>query len=380
MKIKNSGKIGVAIVAIVLLSALALSSPQGEDKVKIGYIGPLTGDVAVLGIDASKAIELAVEEANSNGGINGKQIQLIIEDDQYSASKTLTAYNKLVHQDGVDNIIISTYGGLFAIAEKSYEDNVLVIDSLDCDDQIADLPENVFCIAKETKDLADVIGEFAIDQGYENIGVLHGTVDQFMPLVAKRFKETVESEGLTATLDDYTPGTLDFKTQLLKFRDSDALVFLGYDEIGIAIRQAEELGLNMPFLTIPSVATTPSIQEISQGAIDGTFFSFYAPLDENNEAAEFYKEFEEKNGRKPYVFVASDHAYDAANILINEVLPGVNGQTREESLEQKMNSLYKLKNYDGVSGTLSMDSDGRIQGILIRLYQLENLVPKYISG
>ncbi|MFH1828000.1 MAG: ABC transporter substrate-binding protein [Nanoarchaeota archaeon] len=376
-------------IAIMIMVVLGLSLLVGctteqpttkkVETVKIGYIGPLTGDVAVLGIDASKSIEVAVEKANAAGGINGKQIELFMEDDQYNTEKTVTAYNKLVNTQGVETIIVSTYGGFFAIAERAKNDGVLVVDSLDCDKDIADnLPDNSFCIAKETEDLADVIANYAVEQGFESVGILHATVDQFMPSVAERFKKT--ASGIDVSIEPYTPGTVDFKTQLLKIKDNDALVFLGYDEIGIAIKQADELGIDKPALTIPSVATTPPIQENSKGTIDGIYFSFYAPLDDNAVAKKFYKDFEAKHGRTPYVFVASDHAYDTAMILIDEVLPAVNGNTKQSRLQQKIQAMHAVKNYPGVSGTLTMQDNGRISGILIRLYQLENLAPVYVQG
>lgn len=371
------------IVGLVMLVGCDTQVQPSEEPetIKVGYIGPLTGDAAILGIDASKAIELAIEEVNAAGGINGKEVELLIEDDQYETAKTVTAYNKLVNVDGVETLIVSTYGGLFAISDQAEKDNIMVIDSLDCDSQIADtLPDNIFCVAKETNDLADVIADYAVEQGYSKIGILHSTVDKFMPSVADRFKNDVEAEGVEVKVEAYVPGTIDFKTQLLKVKDSDALVFLGYDEIGIAIRQTEELGIDKPMLTIASVATTPSILDASKGAIDGIYFSFYAPVEGNQIAEEFITNFEKKHGRPPYVFVASDHAYDAAKILLEKILPDVDGKTRQERLEQKKNAFYGLRNYPGVSGTLSMQSDGRISGILIRLYRLEDMKPTYVAG
>jgi len=356
--------------------------PAKPTELKVGYIGPMSGDVAILGIEASKAIEVAVDEVNAKGGINGRQVKLIIEDDQYDAAKTVTAYNKLVNTDGVEVIIISTYGGLFAVANLAEQDNVVLIDSLDCDEQIAsELPDNVFCIAKETNDLADVIADYAIKQGYEKVGILHGTVDQFMPSVAHRFEDTVKDSGITVQYEPYVPGTVDFKSQLMKLKDNDAIVFLGYDEIGIAIKQAKnELKMDMPYLSIPSVATTPSIQEASQGAIDGMYFSFYAPLDDNEKATKFYADFKAKNDREPLVFVATDHAYDSAKILFEKGLPQATGATQAERFAQVKAALYGVSNYPGVSGTLSMQQDGRISGILIRLYQLQGMAPVHIDG
>ena len=245
MKKQNKIYLGIGIVVIILIAAIALSSspksPKGEEAMKLGYIGPLTGGASILGIEASQAITLAVDQINSQGGINGKQVQLIIEDDQYDTAKAVSAYNKLVNQDGVETIIMSTYGGVFAVADKAKEDGVLIVDSLDCDQDIADLENNVFCIAKETKDLADVIADYAVEKGFKNIGILHSTTDNFMPSVASLFKEKVGANA-NIQIENYTPETSDFKTSLLKLKTKDAIVFLGYQEIGLAIKQAKDQG------------------------------------------------------------------------------------------------------------------------------------------
>ena len=380
MKKENKIYLAIGIVAVVLIAAIAMFlMPKGEDTIKIGYIGPLTGGASILGIEASQAISLAVDQVNSQGGIDGKQVQLIVEDDQYDTAKAVTAYNKLVNQDGVETIIMSTYGGVHAVAGRAKQDNVLIVDSLDCDQDLANLPDNVFCVAKETKDLADVIADYAVEQGFKDIGVIHSTVDNFMPSVALLFKERVW-DNADVQIESYTAGTSDFKTQLLKLKDKDAIVYLGYQEIGIAIKQANDLNLNQPMLSIPSVATDPAIQEASDGKIDGMYFSFYDPLEENNVATQFYKDYETKFGRGPIVYVATDHAYDSANILMKEVLPKVTGKSKAERLNQKEKAMHRVSNYPGVSGDLSIKSDGRVDGIVIRLFKLENLTPVYISG
>lgn len=369
--------IGAVIVLVVVV--MLVTPPKETGTVKLGYIGPLTGPASILGIEASQAVELAVKQVNDQGGIDGRQVELIVEDDQYDTSAAVTAYNKLVNQDGVETIVMSTYGGVFAVADKAKEDGVLIVDSLDCDDDLASLPENVFCIAKETKDLADVIADYSVERGFKNIGILHATVDNFMPSVAQLFKERVGGNA-EIQIESYTPGTTDFRTSLLKLKDKDAVVFLGYGEIGLAIKQANDLGLRQPMLSIPSVATDPAIQEASNGKIDGMYFSFYAPIEGNNVADAFYKDYESEFGRTPIVYVATDHAYDSAKILLENVLPNAKSKTKTGRLQEKIQAMNSVENYDGVSGNLTMSQEGRVEGILIRLFRLENLAPVYVKG
>ena len=252
MKNKNIFII-VGIILLIIIGIIVFKTMTGnstkQDTIKIGYIGPLTGNSAMLGIEASQAIQLAVNQVNSNGGVNGKQVELIIEDDSYDTTKSVEAYNKLVNEDGAKTIIMSTYGGVFAVSERAKSDGVLIVDALDCDDNIANLTENVFCVAKETKDLANVIADYSVEKGYKNIGIIHSTNDAFMPSVAQLFKERVGSNA-SVQIESYTVGTTDFKTSLTKLKDKDAIVFLGYSEIGIAIKQARDLGFNKTILSI----------------------------------------------------------------------------------------------------------------------------------
>lgn len=382
MNNKKKSIIAGAIIIVILIVGYAVKNNkqniQTNEPYVIGYIGPLTGDMAVLGGEASKAMQVAVDEANANGGINGRQVKFVMEDDQYDTAKSISAYKKLVNGDGVDTLVMSTYGGVMALAEQAKKENVLIIDPLDCDQAIANLPENVFCIAKETNDLADVIADYAKEQGYKNIGILYSTVDNFMQSVSDEFVTRI-GDSASVQVESYQPGTKDFKTSLLKFKDKDAVVFLGYDEIGIAIKQAKSMNISKNYLTIPTVATTPSIQVVAGKAIDGIHFSFYAPLAENPVASKFYADFKAKYERTPFVSVASDQAYDTAKILITEVLPKVTASAKDAQLSQKITAMKNVSNYKGVTGTLTMKKDGRINGILVRLFKLENMTPVFVG-
>ena len=377
-------KIIIGIIILILIAGGVWYSNKKQavvvntEPVKIGYIGPITGGAAILGVEAKSAIEVAVDKVNAKGGINGRTVKLVSEDDQFDTAKSVSAYEKLVNIDGVETIIMSNYGGVMAVAEKAKKDNVMIVDSLDCDKDLAALGNNIFCIAKETTDLADVIADYALEKGYKNIGVIHSTTDNFMQSVSDAFVARIGNKG-AVQVESYTPKTTDFKTILLRLKNNDAIVFLGYDEIGVAMKQAKDLGMKQPALTIPTVATTPSIQELSKGAIEGIYFSFYAPLDTNPVATQYYADYKAKFGHTPYVFVASDQAYDSAMVLLSKVLPGVNASTKEARLAQGISLMQSVKDYKGVTGNLTMKADGRMGGILIRLFKLVNMAPVYVG-
>lgn len=185
MKIKNKlALIGILILLIIIgfISYRTITGNITKDNtIKIGWIGPLTGPSAVLGMDSAVAAEMAIDEINVNGGINGKKVELIIEDDSYNAEKTIDSYNKLVNIDNVDIILINTYGGVFALAEKAKKDNVIIIDPLDCNNELTSLNDNVFCLATDSESIADVLANQTIKK--DKVGILYFNSDSFMPLV-----------------------------------------------------------------------------------------------------------------------------------------------------------------------------------------------------
>jgi ABC-type branched-subunit amino acid transport system substrate-binding protein len=113
----------------------------------------LTGNAAVLGIDSVPAIQMAIDQVNATGGIAGEKLVLAVEDDQYITAKTVAAYNHLTRNRGARVIFVLTYGGLAAVAPKAERDGVILIDTLDSDEETAKLPGNTFCIAKTTESM-----------------------------------------------------------------------------------------------------------------------------------------------------------------------------------------------------------------------------------
>lgn len=364
------------VLAVGLAFFAFYANRSVEETVKIGYIGPLTGNAAVLGEDAVKSIRLAVDEVNARGGVDGRKVKLFVEDDQYDTKQSVAAYNKLVHVDGVDTLIMSTYGGVFAVAEQSEKDGVLIVDPLDCDTAFSEAPATVFCIAKETEDLGFVIADYAADSGKQAPAVLHATVDQFMPSVGTAFEKRFEERtGGSVTVASYAPGTTDFRSILLPLKNADAIVWLGYDEIGLAMKQARELGIDAEFLSVPSVATSAEVERAAAGSAEGMKFSFYTASSANEQNAIFRRKFESIYGAPPVLPIVSDQTYDAMQILLTEVFPSIKENSGKERTGSVIAKLLGVKDYRGVTGTLTMTPGKRISGIALVLFELKNGAP-----
>jgi len=372
-----TNKIHGIIVAFVLLTLIGCGSKP--EVIKIGYIGPLSGPSAVLGMDAIQAIEIAANEVNAQGGINGLPIEIIAEDDQYIPAKTLTAYEKLVNVDGVEILLVSTYGGVFTIADRAQEDNVIVIDPLDCNNELAALPENVFCLATETESIGYALADYLLSQGKTRAGVMYSTKDNFMALVSDAFKRKFSQGGGFTKEENFVYTDVDFKTQLLKLNEikPDAIVFLGHDETGIAMKQARDLGITAQFMATGTV-TSPGLQQASHGAAEGTIFAYWEPAADNSLSKEFEAKFVSLVGRPPILPLTTHPAYDSMQVLIKNSLPqSVKRVDRTERVDAIRRGLYSTKRFEGTTGEITMDSDGAVR-IKESAFRLENGRPVLI--
>jgi branched-chain amino acid transport system substrate-binding protein len=339
--------VGTLVVAAVAIATLFITQKNDPDVIKIGWIGPLTGPSAVLGVDSAVAAQIAVDELNASGGINGKQVVLYQEDDQYTTAKSVSAYQKLVQTNGVRIIIMQTYGAFPALAEQAEKDGVLIFDSLDCDATLASLSENVFCLGFGSDDIATHLAAYADREGYKSVGVLFYISDTFMPHVKDVFIDTFDGQIL---VEGYSADVKDFRTSLLKMqaRNIDALLLLGYDEAGIAMKQARELGINAQFL-MPGTVTSPSLQESAGGHADGTVFTFWLASKETGVAKEFTDEFVSRQGRLPILDLATYPTYDVVNAIARAL-----DTVSDDGATSLSNALTTIQNMTGVTGDVTI--------------------------
>lgn len=363
-----------ALLAIAMLAFFFNSSLTGffvakEEVIKVGWMGPQTGQSAVLGMDGAVAAQIAVDEINAKGGINGRKIQLIIEDDQYNVAKAASAYKKLVEVDGVKIILANTYGSVFALAEQAKKDGVILIDPLDCNKVLAGLNDNVFCLATDSESIATALVGHATENNVKNVAIIHWNSDSFMPLVKDFFVEKFNN-GEVRLVEGYSAGTVDFRTILLKAIDknADAIVFLGYDETGLAMKQARELGFKGQFYTTGTI-TSPSLQKTAEGNAEGTIFAFWDAPKDREPAKSFTQEFEKRTKRPPILDLATYPTYDSVKVLENALK-----KASADNLQQLRTAILETK-FDGTTGKIMFAQDGSVR-IKESAYRLENGSPK----
>lgn len=348
IKIAGLVILAVALLALSLIELTGFTVNPSEETIKIGWMGPLTGQSAVLGMDSIVAAQIAVDEVNENGGVNGRKLEIIVEDDQYDTVKSVSAYNKLVHVDGVKVILINTYGGVFALADQAKKDGVILMDPLDCNSELVGLNDNVFCLATDSESIADVLAEQA-NERTKKVGILFFNSDSFMPLVKDFFLQKFDGEAVL--VEGISAGETDFRTSLAKMIDGDVdgIVLLGYDEMGIAMKQSRDLGFRGQFF-MPGTVTSPSLQEAAQGNAEGTILAFWNAPENNEITKKFDEEFMARQGRRPILDLATYPSYDAVKVIALALEKG-------ESASSVRDELLKIKGFDGVTGKVSFSQD-----------------------
>lgn len=346
------------LISILTLFILSASAQQGE--IKIGWIGPLTGPSAVLGVDSLKAVQMAFDDVNAKGGVNGLKLKLFVEDDQYSTPKTLSAYQKLVSSDGVKFVFVLTYGGIFAINERAKKDGVVVVDPLDCNDRIGALNDHILCVAKTTESLGTLIADHVVEHTNTPVGMLYFESDPFPKETAESALQRLKERGVTPALyEGYAAGTTDFKSLIQRLRSAKvkSVIMYGYDEMGLLARQIRDLGLQPQLYSFATV-TSPGFLQSAQGSADGIIIVNW--VGEGGEPLKkFMQEFHAKEKRDPFIHISTLPSYDVAQIL-SKCLSSEAATDKAGVVDSKklLECFYKTKDYRGISGTITMDSDG----------------------
>jgi branched-chain amino acid transport system substrate-binding protein len=343
---------------------------SAEPDLTLGFLGPLTGNAAVLGADALPAMQIAIEEEKANG----LDIHLAIEDDQYITSKTINGFKKLTSVDEVDAMVLLTYGGLFALQDTIAKQDILVIDTLDCDEEIAKIKtEKIVCISKGTEDLGEVIAKEIVTKNIPAVSFLYFDGDPFMGILSKATRNYLENNGTTSIVSyDGFSNTSDFKSMLLKARKagSKGYIFYGYDDLGNAMFQARIMGIQDPFFGVVTIMS-PGFRGTARGTEEGTYVSSYlAPRNERYDS--FITAFKEKTGRIPSFEPSTFPSYDTVKILAEGVRKYRANTETKPLREFLIEYMYTIKDHDGLSGTITIDPDGATRTLKSRLFQVKD--------
>lgn len=339
----------------VILAALMLTACGGNaGTIKIGFVGPLTGENAALGVPIQKGALLAAEEINAAGGINGKQIEIISEDGGCKGEPAAKAGNKLL---AIDKVIAIT-GGMcssetLAIAPMAEEAKTVLISPASTNPSITDAGDYVFRAISSDKFQAATMADHLISRNIRKTATIYANSD-FNIGLNNAFKERYESLGGTVVAaETYEQDSKDFRTQLTKIRaaNPDALFVIPYGEGGLILKQAREIGITAPFFGPDAIGGKAVIEQAGPVG-EGLIFTEPKFDPANPKSREFVERFKAKYGEEPAFPGYTANNYDIIYLLADAIRKG--GENRDAIKEY----LYNVRDYDGAGGMLTLDENG----------------------
>ena len=318
--------ISVMLVAAMAVTALTgcgsnsgSSSKKDADKYYIGGIGPTTGATAIYGTAVKNGAQIAVDEINAAGGINGKQIEYRFEDDQNDAEKSVNAYNTL--KDWGMQILMGTVTTTpcVAVADKTAEDGMFEITpSASSTDVITN--DNVFQACFTDPNQGTASAQYIADNNLgTKVAVIYDSSSVYSSGIEATFVEEAQNKGLEVVAEEaFTADSkTDFSTQLQKAQSAGAdLVFLPiyYTEASIILTQANGMGYEPAFFGVDGMDGILGVENFDTSLAEGVMLltPFAADADDEKTKA-FVSTYKEKYGDVPNQFAAD--AYDAIYVI-----------------------------------------------------------------
>ena len=315
--------VSICLLAVLVSVMVACDRDSGEDEAfRIGVMESLTGPGETYGTVANQAKQLAVDEINAAGGINGRMIELVVEDSKCNAQDAITAYNKLTDVDGVKIILgTSCSGAMLGAAPVAEKEGVVMFSGLATNPDIAEAGDYIFRTAMSDAQLGIDTGNLLWADGVRKLATLNEATDYAEGVRRESVAQFEKRGGEVVAEERYSSDVTDFRSQLTKLfgANPDALHVAAQAEFagGTIVKQARELGFDGPIYSDVVVAGATAL-EIAGDAATGVI-AVIADLDPvNNKAQEVLKNFKAKYDYvtlRWYIGSAYDDVYITAECL-----------------------------------------------------------------
>ena len=363
-------RISVAVVALMTALLLLMGAcGGGDDTYKIGVMESMTGPGETYGQAIVKAKQMAVDQINAAGGIDGRTLEIIVEDSKCSAADAITAYNKLTDVDGVKVILgTSCSGAMLGAAPLAEADGVVLFSASATNPDIAAAGDYIFRTAINDLKLGVDTGNVLWTDGIRTIATITEATDYAEGVRSTSVAQFEKRGGEVVAAESYPSDTVDFRSQLTKMINAgpDAIHIAAQAEAsgGTIIKQIRELGYQGPLYT-ESVAVGTTALEIAGEAATGTK-AIQPELDPANATAQqMLADFKERYGELTLTWFLGS-AYDDVNIAA-ECLK----QTEDDQdADGFRDCLYGIT-YSGTIGVnYGFDDDGEVIGLANAVVQV----------
>ena len=355
--------VSICLLTVLVSAMVACDRDSGEDEAfRIGVMESLTGPGETYGTVANQAKQLAVDEINAAGGINGRMIELVVEDSKCNAQDAITAYNKLTDVDGVKIILgTSCSGAMLGAAPLAEKEGVVMFSGLATNPDIAEAGDYIFRTAMSDAQLGIDTGNLLWADGVRKLATLNEATDYAEGVRRESVAQFEKRGGEVVAEERYSSDVTDFRSQLTKLfgANPDALHVAAQAEFagGTIVKQARELGFDGPIYSDVVVAGATAL-EIAGDAATGVI-AVIADLDPvNNKAQEVLKNFKAKYDYvtlRWYIGSAYDDVYITAECLKKT--------GDDQDADGFRDCLYDITWSGAIGDSYSFDDKGEVVGL-----------------
>jgi len=352
----KSKKLALVLAMLLVLTAVLSGCGAKEEEasvIKLGTIGPLTGDYSMYGTATEEGAKLAAKEINAAGGIDGKNIEIVSYDSKGDKTEAVNAYNRMRDSDGVVGVLGATFSGTtLAIKEIAVGDNMPVLTPTATNGDVTLNAPNVFRACYTDPYQGATAAVFSADNlGAKKAAVLYNIEDPYSEGLAVAFNDKFSEYGTVTNYEGYTKNDADFKAVLTKINNESPDVLFVPDyiaKVGVILSQIKELGMDVAVIGGDG---WDGIEADYKDVAEGTYFAnHYAKTDETQIVQNFIDAYTEEFGKAPNALAAL--AYDATYIMAEAI-------DRADSTESKamIEELGKTDR-DAVTGHITFDANG----------------------
>ncbi|HJT68436.1 MAG TPA: ABC transporter substrate-binding protein [Pyrinomonadaceae bacterium] len=352
------------LLALLLITTLFIgfacerrggSSSAGDSgPILVGYYGDLSGRTSSFGQSTKNGVEMAADEINKAGGVNGRQIQVIVEDDQGEPNKAATVVTKLINQDRVHALLgeVASSNSL-AAAPKAQEAKVPMISPSSTNPAVTQVGDYIFRVCFIDPFQGEVMAKFAANNlKAKRAAILYDFNSDYSRGLYEFFKRSfTQLGGQVVAEKSYTQGDRDFSGQLTAIRAAnvDVIYVPGYyGEVGVIANQTKQLGIKAPLLGGDGW-DAPQLWQLGGAALNGDYISNHYSVDDPSPAIrKFVADYQGRYNILPDALAAL--GYDSMKVLGDAIKRA--GSTDSAKLRD---AIAQTKNFPGVTGQISID-------------------------
>ncbi len=361
---------GIVVVVIILggwyfMKGADMSNVKESGPIKIGFVGPLSGDAATYGEPVKSGVVLAVEEINKNGGIAGRQVEIIYEDGKCEGGKAVSSTQKLISIDKVKYILGGMCSGeSLAMVPITKEAKVIQLTPGASAPKLSGSSPYFFRNNPNDTKPGEILARY-VNENFKKVGIISEKTD-YSQGIKDVFIKNIDTQKVTLTSEDFLTNVSDFRSIVIKMKqDGVEAILINTQTPANAIKvakQIKESGLKIS--TLGSVFNDSDT--LATGLFEGTIFAVNPTLGNEGKGGEFLSKYKTKFGKDPEYSFYVGAAYDDLYILKQAIEKVGDDSTKVRDY------LDSMKTFDGVVGEYSFDENGDMLGVEPTLEKVVN--------